>query len=85
MSPEKRPSLFSVNDVAKLAVGIAEDSLTRAEQCDIGVAVRRLGFRKIRLMVCGVRSYAYEPTARLRNRLWNADAVSLRDLCAGAS
>ena len=70
MLPEARPRRFSVKDVANLAIRLSADETLQAEEIGIGIAVRRLGFRKVRFMKHGVRGYAYEPSTRLvRSRL----------------
>lgn len=67
MAPERRPEMFSVEDVAVRALSLTPDRITEKVRMDVGAALSQLHFKKVRRRVDTIPVWRYELPEYMRS------------------
>ncbi len=65
LAPDKRPRRFTLSNAAEMALKLGADRLEHGLKTALGIALTDVGFKRVRLMNRGVRSFWYEPTEEM--------------------
>lgn len=74
MSPEKRPSAVTGGEVARDALALMPGQISHTVLTEVGIAMKELGFTKIRQRRAGVLIWVYRPPENLRTALAGSPA-----------